>query len=357
MSTVTCLLRAPQWCTVLEYLAPDCPFKLRAAQARTQTGALEQLPTLRRTLELKLDTEAATGDTPPVLSALMHYDIELALRQLAQRLCADGYDDGVIVATDPADVLFVVSEIRKYCAEIPLATLGGDLLFTHPDEDLALSGMLVASSYPLMFESRALSSRGQQHAFPSETAQGFYNAALAHLGELRYPLNPKMRPSLHGYHGPLDNWSEEKWAPQLWLTMIANGRFWPIASEPAKGSSCYRFREWSGRPSGSTGMIADKANDRQIDWPQIRRHMQQLLTTRLTNALAVLFLVAAFIHLVVRACEFVRLRRWQLIRSSAPTTTSVETWQPARECYLTAPFGFSGIRDPTPPKESAYSYP
>jgi hypothetical protein len=135
-----------------------------------------------------------------------------------------------IVATDPRDTLFLAQVIRSHCPGAQVFVVGSDLLLTLPQASYYLKGTIVGSTYPLFAEnqrwtSRAPSSAGahRRHAFPSESAQGCYNAVLAqrakpnHLVEYRAP-----------YFGGAAN--ERQWArPPIWISMIGqNGDLVPL---------------------------------------------------------------------------------------------------------------------------------
>ena len=221
--------------------------QLRAASQHSQKATDGQAASFRRTLELKLDSdEEAPPDALAAFSELTPYEVDLSLRQILQRICADHILYLVIVATDPLDVVFLAQQTKKYCPSIVLVTLGADLLYSHPDLTTTLTGMLIGSTYPLLFENRAISTdprwskgRGptkirthdrQRQAFSSEEAQGFNNAALTLLGEVLFPTNPEKQPGLFQYGPPLAEPECPVQGPQLWLTTIANNRFWPLAT-------------------------------------------------------------------------------------------------------------------------------
>jgi hypothetical protein len=261
--------------------------QLQAIRERGPRPADEAVASLRRTLELRLDREqAATADTPPVFSALTAHESELELRQLLQRICADRTQYLVLAATDPIDVVFLGQEARKYCPGMALATLGADVLFTHPDLRATFSGALVASPYPLLFETAALTSWRQSTPFASDIAQGFYNAALALLTEAR-PATPSGRPPpLLRYRIPGDECPPGRLCPdhgpQLWLTMIANNAYWPLAKGVA-----WRSLDQSYQPPAAR---------RELGVRPTRAH--QLRPPGLAAALAGLVLLFATLHLV-----------------------------------------------------------
>jgi hypothetical protein len=273
--------------------------QLQAIRQRGPKPADEAVASLRRTLELRLDRDqAATADTPPVFSALTAHESELELRQLLQRICADQTQYLVLAATDPVDVVFLGQEARKYCPGMALATLGADVLFTHPDLRATFSGALVASPYPLLFETAALTSWRQSTPFASDIAQGFYNAALALLTEARPATAPSVRPPpLLRYRIPGEECPPGRlcpdYGPQLWLTMVANNAYWPLARSVA-----WRSLEQSYQPP-------DARREPGVRPP--RAH--QLRPPGLAAALAGLVLLFATLHLVYALKD--ALRPWR----------------------------------------------
>jgi len=220
--------------------------KLRATRQRDQKSADEPAATLRRTLELKIDAqEEATPDAPQTFSKLTSYESELMLRQLLQRVCADGSQYLLLAATDPADVLFLAQQARSYCPGVVLGALSADLLFIHPDLRSTFSGMLVGSPYPLLFDSAALAPTRQSAPFPSDIANGFYNASLASLNEL-IPSTGRPAARLLRYHTPRAERESNahclRDSPQLWLTMVANNAYWPLARRCAVDSISQAYR-------------------------------------------------------------------------------------------------------------------
>ena len=104
------------------------------------------------------------------------------------------------------DLIFLAREAHQYCPGVQLVTLEADQLLTHPDLLRDLSGMLVASTYPLFLENqRRVDGSGTPLAldrklFSSEVAEGVYNAAL----DLLRHLEP--HPGEVGSHAePLDD--------------------------------------------------------------------------------------------------------------------------------------------------------
>ena len=297
-----------------EFVFPLHISQLRAAAERTQKTTQEQADSLRRTLELKLDPDDETSpDAPPVFSDLTPYDVDLSLRQLLQRICADRIEYLVIVATDPVDVVFLAQQTKKYCPGTALVTLGADLLYSHPDLRTTLTGTLIGSTYPLLFENRAITAGnraaidprppGQRQAFPSQAAQGFNNAALAVLGELLFPNEPAKRPNLYQYAPLLPSSSCPPTGPQLWLTMVANGGFWPLTTTCSHGGQPYQpARVVASKEAPADDRATQPASlthDKSEPARPSRRALSAIKPTGLASGLAALFLFLAFCHVIM----------------------------------------------------------
>jgi hypothetical protein len=300
--------------------------QLRAARERDPKAGDDTVATLRRTLELRLDREEdAIADTPPVFSALTAHESELELRQLLQRICADQTEYLVLAATDPVDSVFLAQESRKYCPGMALATLGADVLFTHPDLRATFSGALVASPYPLLFETQALTSWRQTTPFASDVAQGFYNAALALLAE-SVPGTREHRVPLLRYRTAQDECEKgdpcPAYGPQLWLTMIANNAYWPLARGSAWRSfpQAYRPPEVVARREGARTPRA-----------------QRLRPTGLALAAAGLVLLFATLHLGRTLYVAVQSRR-----------QARELQKALKKCAASASAGADGYGDRRP---------
>ncbi|HVZ36471.1 MAG TPA: hypothetical protein VG963_28775, partial [Polyangiaceae bacterium] len=223
---------------VVEYWFPLHISQIRTArEADGKSSDAGQVQSLRRTLALEFDPrEEHDADNVPVLSALTRYEVELSLSQVLERICRDRVQYLVLAARDPADQLFVAGEARRYCPDLVLVSLGGDELMLHPDLRAVFNGALVASSYPLAFQSSAWTRADPREPllqFASPIAEGFYNAAVAFI-------DPDPAHALDEYHVQLPGSSNcPSFGPRLWLSMADNGNFWPVAADCAPGSDFY----------------------------------------------------------------------------------------------------------------------
>ena len=92
-----------------------------------------------------------------------------------------------IIGTDPRDTIFLARLINRYCPDARLFTVGSDLVYLDPESITELRGMIIGSTYPLYAANHAWTgsdrrSRGQ--VFPSDDAQGVYNAAVVQIARL-----------------------------------------------------------------------------------------------------------------------------------------------------------------------------
>jgi hypothetical protein len=92
-----------------------------------------------------------------------------------------------IIGTDPRDTIFLARLIKRYCPDARLFTIGSDLVYLDSESITELRGMIIGSTYPLYAANHAWTgsdrrSRGQ--VFPSEDAQGVYNAAVVQIARL-----------------------------------------------------------------------------------------------------------------------------------------------------------------------------
>jgi hypothetical protein len=216
--------------------------RVRAAHERDpQAPDLKQADDLRRTLALRFESDDDSASVAPSFSSLTKFDAELSLRNTLRSIARDGPQYLLIAATDPDDLVFVAREAHSYCPGIELVALGAQALLSHPDLSSELSGLLVASSYPLIPENQAWeaasrwaeheSSASVQRTFASDPAQGVYNALQWILSDMKAPSGAA-RPARPGH---FVDWRAPNggFGPRAWLTVIASSRAWPVAIGPA----------------------------------------------------------------------------------------------------------------------------
>ena len=192
-------------------------------------------------------------ETLPTFSDLSVQSAELRLANLLSTISREHYNYVGIVATDVRDVTFLAHEVRKHCPATVLFTLNSDLLYAYPDVNNSTRGMVVVTPYPL-FNLEQLWTYPYGGArtrlqFPSQAAEGVYNATLALL---------QQPGKLVDYGKPLafstNAGSPEPHKPSLWVTAIGNEKTLPIRllewkddtnytySPPASANASKRFR-------------------------------------------------------------------------------------------------------------------
>jgi hypothetical protein len=211
-------------------------FPLHVAELRAARGASDaqdpRIPNLGHTLELKFGRRDGEGqDLLPAYSNLTTFEVEVDVRETLATISRLGAQYLVIVATDVTDLIFLAREAHQYCPGVQLVTLEADQLLTHPDLLSELSGMLVGSTYPLFLENQRGYGSGSNQPelnrklFSSETAEGVYNGALDLFARMENSGGGPSPAALDDV--PVDG---SKRGNQMWLSRVANGRFWPIAT-------------------------------------------------------------------------------------------------------------------------------
>ena len=198
---------------------------MQRAQANLKTGAMP-LPLLQNP-NLPLGTEEAQTrvDVFPLFSNSETNSLELLLDGVMRTITDRRIRYVVIIATDIEDTIFLAQKIRESCPNVTPILLNGDVLFLHSSVNTFLRGTIVASTYPLYFENQFWTRpQAANHTalvqFPSDTAEGVYNATLALVGHTDMMLD---------YAEPFDPKSKR---PPAWITMVGTDQFWPLAIFP-----------------------------------------------------------------------------------------------------------------------------
>lgn len=147
---------------------------------------------------------------------------ELVLRGLLSTIAQERVRYVGLISTDVRDRLFLAREIQRYAPHVVLFLYGADMLYLHPDYNVALRGALVVTPYPLFSANQLWTAPfdGGEHRsiFPVSTAQGVYNAALALLGCDSHMLE---------YGRPFAA-NQPQRRPALWLTAVGKSGFAPV---------------------------------------------------------------------------------------------------------------------------------
>jgi hypothetical protein len=136
-------------------------------------------------LPLDLLDPARPKEDFPVTSRLSPLALDLMLDDLARTLNRRRIRMVGLLATDVRDKLFLGEELRKRMPDVQFFTYESNVLYLRSDKNLALRGMLVFSTYPLILDNQELTAdkrQNQRYAFSSDGVQGLYNATLIHLG-------------------------------------------------------------------------------------------------------------------------------------------------------------------------------
>jgi hypothetical protein len=203
---------------------------MKRAEANSKSGALP-VPLLHNP-NLPLGSEEAQTrvDVFPLFSNSETNSLELLLDGVMRTITERRIKYVLIVATDTEDTIFLAQRIREECPNVTPIALNSDVLFLHSDVNTYLRGMIVASTYPLYFENqfwtRSKNSKSTMLVqFPSDTAEGVYNATLALLGHSDAMLD---------YAEPFRAASMR---PPLWITMVGSDQFWPLAIYPVSADT------------------------------------------------------------------------------------------------------------------------
>ena len=208
-------------------------------QAAAKAGTLGARTQAR--VELSLDEESRPRETPRPLSTLTSAVTDLAMNELARTLDSRGIRLVVLFSTDVRDKLLLGTEIAKRLPDIQLLTTESNLLYLHPDFNASLRGMLVVSTYPqLVTDGVSLGDGARDLIFPSDGAEGIYNAVLLQLGR-KDALADYRRPDAGdagdagpaGTAGaPMPPWPERLGelarTPPVWITVVGKSAMLPV---------------------------------------------------------------------------------------------------------------------------------
>jgi hypothetical protein len=194
---------------------------LRNASRSAVTPTTPQLALGRRNLPFSGEQSEGGGYVIPTFSSREAYYDELVLDRLLSTIHRERIKYVEIVATDIEDLIFLAQQIRSNCPDTVIVSLSEDLRFLHSDVNQDLRGMLVFSTYPLFSANQSWTypfiGERQRSQFPSDNAEGVYNATLALLGRAESMLE---------YGSPFVKSSTK---PPLWVSIVGTDDFWPVA--------------------------------------------------------------------------------------------------------------------------------
>jgi hypothetical protein len=215
--------------------------------AATQASAADSLALALWNPNLPLAPAASRErrDIIPIYSQSEVNSIELVLDQLLESIKQQRVGCVIIAASNVEDTIFLASEVRNSSPNVMLISLNASVLFLHSEVNPQLRGVFVASGYPLFTANQVWSNPfwGAQRRvqFPSDTAEGAYNATVALLGDDKDMLD----------YG--DPFNADARIPPLWVTMIGSGGLWPLATIPIRDDNRYLYERarWSSSRSPS----------------------------------------------------------------------------------------------------------
>lgn len=178
-------------------------------------------------------------DIVPIYSTSEINSVELVLDQLLESIKQQQISCVIIAASNVEDTVFLANALRNANPNLMLIALNANLLFLHSEVNPQLQGVFVASPYPLFTANQVWTNPfwGAQLRiqFPSDTAEGEYNATVALLGGDMELLD---------YGNPFDARAR---IPPLWITVIGSGGVWPLETFPVKDDQHYIYEraDWS----------------------------------------------------------------------------------------------------------------
>ncbi len=224
--------------------------QLRAIATKEQLERAESLGLPRSGRNLPFPSESLSREeaTPreviPVQDPLMAATIgDLVLDNLVTAMAQKQTHYSCLISTDIRDTIFLAQTIRDRHPDVQLVNLGSDLLLTHEQNNYALRGMIVASTYPLYMSvqrrSDLIRHRKQvsRILFTQDGYEGCYNAALVHLkGQQEDEKGPDLAAEMmdYGWEGDPKNPSPNgNTMPPLWISVVgSNGQLVPLACIP-----------------------------------------------------------------------------------------------------------------------------
>jgi len=249
-----------QGLTAGEFLVVPFPMSISSLRAEYQRvpsaeEAAQTLPGAGEAPRLPLDLldPARPKEDFPVTSRLSPLALDLMLDDLARTLIRRRIRMVGLLATDVRDKLFLGEELRKRMPDVQFFTYESNVLYLRSDKNLALRGMLVFSTYPLILDNQEMTAdakQNQRFAFSSDGMQGTYNATLLQLGypsalldyrPIRKVLIQRIDTTTKaGVAVRIDTvrfeTNQRGLRPPVWLSTVGNKTFLPVAVTPVYGS-------------------------------------------------------------------------------------------------------------------------
>lgn len=200
-------------------------------QQSSQPDSAGQQSGARTNLDIPQEPPRFAQDAVPRFSPAITPVADLTLESLLSTISRRGIRAVGLLGTDSLDLLFLAQQIRRHTPGVQLFALEGDVLFYHARHVADFDGMVLAGTYPLFVANQSwtdpLGVRRQHLQFPTNSAQGIYNATVAQLNtpEQQIPLLEYAYPFQKASEG---NSGERHAIPPLWLTLVGDGGFWPV---------------------------------------------------------------------------------------------------------------------------------
>ena len=216
------------------------------------------------------DATVPTDQFPLRNPATMSSSVELVLSTLLEAVRREHVRIVNIDATDVRDKLFLIKEVRERAPDVLITSTDGDLFQIHPDQAQWLTGLVVASTYPLHLSSQDFTypfhgesgvprPNGDLMQFSSVNMEGHYNAAIALLNYTidgaplsRYKgMEDSSLPKLLDYGGigrGCDPKPEKDQPagpttikPGVWISIVGDGQIIPLRVYCGKDLNDYVF--------------------------------------------------------------------------------------------------------------------
>jgi len=205
------------------------PFPMNIGSVRAEfDAAAARTPAERATgrqsrAQLTLRDPDRPGDRPPPSSQLTVPTLEVMLDEIERTVTGHRIRAVGIFASDVRDKLFLANELHRRVRDVQLFTFEGNALYLVPENNRALRGMLVVSSYPLNVQGQWWTRShlgGSRLAFANEGAVGIHNAVLMQLGadSLVADYSVPFTDSPDSLHR----------VPPVWVSVVGRSEFVPV---------------------------------------------------------------------------------------------------------------------------------
>jgi hypothetical protein len=218
------------------FLSIPFPMNIGSLRAELEASAPRQpeadAPHSRARLTLR-DPDRP-GDRPSLSSQLTTPTNELMMDEIERAVTSHRIRAVGILASDVRDKLFLATELRRRLHDVQLFTFEGNALFLVPENNEALRGMLVVSTYPLTLQSQWWTPsflRGVRLSFPNEGAAGIHNATLMQLGAGAYAVS---------YAFPFLDRPAARQRPPVWISTVGREAMMPVTVDTSRADSSLR---------------------------------------------------------------------------------------------------------------------